>query len=86
VAQPPSGEPAAAGGGPGGFTPSPQMQAARAAMRQACAADLEKLCAGQEGREAMRCLREKADQASAGCKAAIAKAPRRGSGGGAGPA
>jgi len=73
----------------GGFTPSPEMQAARQAMRQACAGDLQKLCAGEEGREAMTCLRDKADQASAGCKAALAKAPRRGSssaqGGGAGP-
>jgi multidrug efflux system membrane fusion protein len=74
----------AAGGG------SPQMRAQRAALRQACAADLAKLCPGQEGREAFVCLREKADQASAGCKAAFAKAPRRGGGqpgrdGGAGP-
>lgn len=70
----------------GGFTPSPEMQAARAALRQACAADLEKLCAGMEGREAMMCLREKVGQASAGCQAAIAKMPhRRGGGGPGGP-
>ena len=85
-AQPRASQPAAsAPAGGGGFAPSPEMQAARAAMRQACAADMEMLCAGAEGREAMRCLREKADQASAACKSAIAKLPRRGSGGGAGP-
>jgi len=58
-------------------------QAARAAVRQACAGDLQRLCPGVEGREAMMCLRQKSDQASAGCKAAMAKAPRPG--GGAGP-
>jgi hypothetical protein len=65
------------------------MQAARAAIRQACAGDLQKLCAGAEGREAMMCLRQNADQASAACKAAMAKAPHRAPsdspGGGQGP-
>jgi multidrug efflux system membrane fusion protein len=76
----------AGGQGGGGFTPSPEMQAARAALRQACAADMQRLCAGAEGREAFMCLRENADQVSAGCKAAFAKMPRRpgGSGGAAG--
>jgi multidrug efflux system membrane fusion protein len=73
---------AATGSGQGGFTPSPQMQAARAAVRQACGADLEKLCSGAEGREAMMCLRQNAGQLSAGCKAALAKLPHRGAGGG----
>ena len=76
-------------GGGGGFTPSPEMQAARQAVRQACGADIQKLCAGAEGREAMMCLRQNADQLSAGCKAAVAKLPHRapggGEGGGAGP-
>ena len=63
--------------GGGGYTPSPQMQAAREAVRQACGGDLQKLCAGAEGREAMICLRQNADQVSAGCKAALAKLPRR---------
>jgi len=80
-----AGEAAApAAGVYGGFTPSPEMQAARAAIRAACAADLQKLCAGAAGREAMMCLRQNVDQASAGCKAAVAKLPRRGSGGGSG--
>jgi multidrug efflux system membrane fusion protein len=65
----------------GGASPSPEMQAARQAMRQACAADLQRLCPGQEGREAMMCLRDKAAQASAVCQAALAKAPRRRPGG-----
>jgi multidrug efflux system membrane fusion protein len=70
------------GQGGGGFTPSPEMQAARAALRQACAADMQRFCAGAEGREAFMCLRENADQVSAGCKAAFAKMPRRPGGGG----
>ena len=87
AATPPAPVGAANGGQGGGFTPSPEMRAARAAIRQACGGDIQKLCPGAEGREAMMCLRENADQASAGCKAALAKLPRRGmGGGGAGPA
>lgn len=70
------------GQGGGGFTPSPQMQAAREAVRQACGADIQKLCGGAEGREAMMCLRKNADQVSAGCQAVLAKLPRRGGQGG----
>jgi hypothetical protein len=70
--------------GGGGFAPSPEMLAARTAMRQACAADMQRLCAGQEGREAFMCLRQNADKASGPCKAALAKMPRRGPGGGQG--
>jgi hypothetical protein len=77
-------QPQAGGGAPGGFQPTPEMQAARAALRQACAADLQKLCAGQEGREAVMCLRQNAGQASAACQAAMAKMPRRGGAGGPG--
>jgi hypothetical protein len=58
------------------------MQAARAAMRQACAADMQKLCAGQEGREAFMCLRQNSSKASAPCQAAMAKMPRRPQGAG----
>ena len=60
-------------GGGGGAGPSPEMQAARAAMREACAADMQKLCEGKTGREAFMCLRENADKASQGCKDAMAK-------------
>lgn len=82
----PAPGPAAAqpGAGQGGFTPSPEMQAAREAMRQACAADMQRLCAGQQGREAFMCLRQNADKAGGACKAAMAKMPRRGPGGGQG--
>jgi multidrug efflux system membrane fusion protein len=72
------GEQGGAGAPGGGFAPSPQMQAARAALRQACAADFEKLCPGQTGRDAFVCLRQNADQASQACKDALAKLPRRG--------
>ncbi|HKR88938.1 MAG TPA: efflux RND transporter periplasmic adaptor subunit [Phenylobacterium sp.] len=78
------GRPSAQVEAPGGFTPSPEMQAARQAVRQACGADLQKLCAGAEGREAMMCLRQNADQVSAACKAALAKLPHRAPGGGQG--
>ncbi len=65
--QPPPG----GGGGPGGG--SPEMQAARQAMREACAADMKTLCDGKQGREAFMCLRENADKTSQGCKDAQAK-------------
>jgi hypothetical protein len=59
------------------------MQAARAAALQACAADMQKLCAGQQGREAFMCLRQNAGQASPACQAAMARMPRGRPGGGA---
>jgi hypothetical protein len=68
-------QPAPGGGGGGGQ--SPEMAAARQAMREACAADFKTLCDGKEGREAMMCLRDNADKASAGCKDAMSKMPRR---------
>jgi len=61
------------GGGGGGAGASPEVQAARAAMREACAADMQKLCADKQGREAFMCLRENADKVSQGCKDAQAK-------------
>ena len=62
----------------GGGTPSPEMQAARQAVAQACAADMKTLCDGKAaGRETFMCLRENADKASGACKAAMAKMPRR---------
>ena len=57
----------------GGGGPSPEMQAARAAMREACAADMQKLCEGKQGREAFMCMRDNADKASQACKDAMAK-------------
>jgi hypothetical protein len=83
----PAGAPAAAapgapaaggsGGGAGGFTPTPEMMAAREAMKKACAADNAKVCPGLEGRELFMCIRQNEDKLSGGCKAAIAKMPRR---------
>jgi hypothetical protein len=69
-AQPPAG-------GGGGQAPSPEMQAARQAMMQACSADMKTLCDGKAGREAMQCLRENTDKASAPCKDAMSKMPAR---------
>jgi hypothetical protein len=56
--------------------PTPEMQAAREAMRKACETDSNTLCAGKQGREMMMCLRGNADKLSAGCKDAMAKMPR----------
>ena len=75
-AAPPSGGGAPAGAG-GGFTPSPEMMAAREAMMKACAADNAKVCPGLEGREMFMCIRQNEDKLSGACKAAIAKMPRR---------
>jgi multidrug efflux system membrane fusion protein len=79
---------AAGGGGGGGFQMPPEMQAAREAMKKACAADNAKLCPGLEGRDQFMCLRQNEDKQSAGCKAAIAKMramrPTGGGGGGGG--
>lgn len=72
-----SGGQAAQGAAAGGFTPSPEMMAARQAMRQACAADNAKVCPGLEGRELFMCIRKNDDKLSAGCKAAMAKIPHR---------
>jgi hypothetical protein len=57
--------------------PSPEVQAARDAVRKNCATDVQKLCAGKTGREAMACLRSNSDQTSPDCKDALAKLPQR---------
>jgi hypothetical protein len=57
----------------GGQAPSPEMQAARQAVQQSCAADMKTLCDGKAGREAMMCIRDSADKVSAPCKDAMAK-------------
>ena len=57
--------------------PTPEMMAARQAMRQACAADMKTLCDGKEGREMMQCLRASSDKVSAPCKDAMSKMPQR---------
>jgi hypothetical protein len=57
--------------------PTPEMQAARQAMRQACAADMKTLCDGKEGREMMQCMRASSDKLSAPCKDAMSKMPQR---------
>lgn len=68
LAQPPAG---------GGAGPSPEMQAARQAMMQACSADMKTLCDGKMGREMMMCMRENTEKVSAPCKDAMSKMPRR---------
>jgi len=60
---------------PGGDRPppSPEMQAARKAVMESCAADMKTLCDGKQGREAMMCMRDNADKVSSPCKDAMAK-------------
>ncbi|HEX3888244.1 MAG TPA: efflux RND transporter periplasmic adaptor subunit [Phenylobacterium sp.] len=72
--------------GAGGFTPSPEMQAARAAMHAACDPDMKKLCPGQEGRDAFMCLRDNTAKASKACQAALSKMPSHAGGGAGGQA
>ena len=62
-AQPPAGAPA----------PSPELQAARQVMMQACSADMKSNCDGKQGREMMMCMRDAGDKVSAPCKDAMAK-------------
>jgi len=52
---------------------------AQAAIAKSCSADISKLCGGQTGRGAMRCLAQNRDSLSADCKTAMA-ALRRGGG------
>jgi hypothetical protein len=76
-AQPPAGG--------GGGTPSPEMQAARKAVMESCAADQKTFCDGKTGRESMMCLmRDNVDKVSQPCKDAIAKMRAARQGGGAG--
>jgi hypothetical protein len=56
--------------------PSPEQQEAREAAKKACAADVESLCSGKQGREAMMCLRSNSDKVSQGCKDAMSKLHR----------
>lgn len=60
--------------------PTPEQKAAREAAKQACATDVQTLCAGKEGREAMMCLRSNSDKVSSGCKDAMSKLHRPGGG------
>jgi hypothetical protein len=60
--------------------PPTDRRAAMAAVRQACANDMQTLCAGKQGRGAFACLRDNKDKVSADCKDAMAKVPPRGGG------
>jgi hypothetical protein len=52
---------------------SPEVKAARKAVRQACMEDVRTLCADQQpgGGRLMMCLKSHKDQVSAGCKTAF---------------
>jgi hypothetical protein len=56
--------------------PSPEMQAARAALMKACEVDVKNYCPDKQGREVIRCLRGDSDKLSAGCADAMSKLPR----------
>lgn len=75
--------------GYGGAPANPATRAARQAMRQACAADVQRLCADAQanGQRPMQCLRSRMSQVSPGCVQAFqAMQAARQSGGGAPPA
>jgi curli biogenesis system outer membrane secretion channel CsgG len=61
---------------PGEATPSPERQAAHAALLQACDAEIKSVCADHHGREVMICLRRNTDKLGAACKDALSKLPR----------
>jgi hypothetical protein len=62
-------------GGGGGL--SPEVHAARDAVRKACAAESQSLCSGKEQRGMMVCLRDNAAKLSAPCADAMSKMPPR---------
>jgi multidrug efflux system membrane fusion protein len=53
---------------------------AQAAIAKSCSADISKLCGGQTGRGAMRCLAQNRESLSADCKTAFAAMRRNGGG------
>ena len=57
-------------------TPAPEMQAARKAVRKACANEMKSYCADQKGRQGVMCLRANSDKLGADCKDALSKLPR----------
>jgi hypothetical protein len=56
---------------------------AQAVINGACGADIAKLCSGQTGPAARRCLGQNRDSLSSQCKTALASLRRPGGGGGA---
>ena len=49
------------------------MHADMDAAKTACQGDMQTLCAGKTGREAMMCMRDNRDKLSAGCKEAVGR-------------
>jgi hypothetical protein len=66
----------AAAQAPSEGAPSPERQAAHAAVMKACDAEIKSLCADHHGREVMMCLRRNTDKLGAGCKDALSQLPR----------
>jgi hypothetical protein len=61
----------------GGGGLSPEVHAARDAVRKACTAEAQSLCAGKAQREMMICLRDNSAKLSAPCAEAMSKMPAR---------
>ena len=57
--------------------PPSDRRAAVAAVKQACATDVQNLCADKQGRAVFACLQDNKDKVSADCKDAMAKMPHR---------
>lgn len=61
----------------GGGGLSPEVHAARDAVRKACAADAQSLCAGKQRREMMICLGDNTAKLNAPCADAMSRMPPR---------
>ena len=56
--------------------PPSELKSAVDAVLKACKADLEKLCPGKNGPDAVACLKSKEENLSSECKQAVSKAPK----------
>jgi hypothetical protein len=54
------------------FAAQAQAPAGQVSVREACAADMQKLCPGVSALKMRECMRSHADEVSDGCKAAAA--------------
>jgi len=56
--------------------PPSDLKSAVDAVLKACKGDLEKLCPGKHGPDAVACLKSNEDKLSSECKQAVSKAPK----------
>ena len=56
--------------------PPSELKSTLDAVLRACKADLEKLCPGKNGPDAVACLKSNDEKLSSECKEAVSKAPK----------